>query len=431
MIRSLLCSTVLLSAMILNTQVNADPVGPTPTLATPQIKFQGQTSFNSFFFRNKRIFQAGDLGDSDCKRRKFGRGQLFTVDSSRLRISVDGRTDPGMEYGLVFVLNGDVNSGNTLRENYLYFSGTWGQLYAGDTFGVEGTMAFGGWDQWGGTGFIEGGRYDRVVNYTTGTVHSVDLIGDTSRDTKLTYLTPRWKGVQVGVSYTPRTAHRGEQKIEARRSESSPKEPFGTDNIASGINFIHKFTNGFEMALSATSVFAKTHSEYRLAPLRKNVASYAFGATFNYSDVGFSVEYGNNGRSQDFKQSKEKSNSGQWVDFGLSYKWSASTKLSAGYYYAWRKALNGTVKVVDNKIISVSNTHKSNAKTNGVMAAIDHKLAPGLGVYFEYANLQMKNPAAVAEGARVNQVLQKCGDFIGPVKNNQANVFILGSRLVF
>ncbi|MBP6951680.1 MAG: porin [Alphaproteobacteria bacterium] len=430
MIRSLLGSTVLLSAMMLNIQANADPIGPTPTLATPQIKFQGQTSFNSFFFKNKRIFQAGDLKDSDCKRRKFGRGQLFTVDSSRLKISVDGKTDPGMEYGLVFVLNGDVNSGNTLRENYLYFGGTWGQAYLGDTYGVESSMAFGGWDQWGGTGFIDGGRYDRVVNYTTGTLHSVDLVGDTNRDTKLTYLSPRWKGAQVGISYTPRMGHRGEQKIEARRSEGSPKEPFGTDNIASGINFIHKFTNGLEMALSATSIFAKTHSEYRRAPLRKNVASYAFGATFNYSDYGFSAEYGNNGRSQGFKQPK--SNSGQWVDFGISYKWSAATKLSAGYYYAWRKALNGVVTYdKDKKITDVSITHKTKAKTNGIMAAIDHKLAPGLGVYFEYANLQMKNPAAVAEGARVNKVLDKCGDFVGPVKNNNANVFILGSRLVF
>jgi hypothetical protein len=38
-----------------------------------------------------------------------------------------------------------------VREDYLYFGGSWGKIYAGDTYGVQSTMAFGGYDQWGGT----------------------------------------------------------------------------------------------------------------------------------------------------------------------------------------------------------------------------------------------------------------------------------------
>ncbi len=420
MIRTLLGSTALLSVVILNVNANAAQPITTPMMATPQIKFSGQTSFNSLFFKNHRIFKAGDAKDSNCSRQKFGRGQLFDVSSSRLKVNVDGKTDPGMEYGLVFVFDGNTDKDKIVREDYLYFGGSWGKIYAGDTYGVQDSMAFGGFDQWGGTGFISGGEMDRVVNYTTGTLHTVDLIGDTSRDTKLTYFTPRWKGLQFGVSYTPRTEHRGEQGIEARRSVSTPKQPFTTDNIANGINFIHTFTNGFEMALSATSIFGKAHSEFRDALPRKNVASYAFGGTFSYADVGFSMEYANNNRSFQFKEGGRKSNGGQFLDFGLSYKWGA-TKFSGGYYYAWRKALAGG---------TTTGLSTRKAKTNGVTAAIDHKLAPGLGVYFEYANLQMKNPAATAEGDRVNAVLGSCG-YIGPVKNNHANVFIIGSRLVF
>ncbi|OJW54060.1 MAG: hypothetical protein BGO67_08335 [Alphaproteobacteria bacterium 41-28] len=430
MTRSLLGSTALLSAVIFNVCAHAAETKPTPVLAVPKLIISGQTSFNNFFFRNRRIFQDGievegaDSPKGSCARKKFGRGQLFTVDSSRLKFNVEGKTDLGMEYGLMFVLDGDVDSDKTLRENYLYFAGTWGKIIAGDTFGVEDTMGFGGFTQWGGTGFLNSGIIDRVVNYTTGTLHSVDLVGDTSRDTKLTYLSPRWQGLQAGISYTPRTEHRGQQVIEARRSVLKPKKPWDSDSIATGVNFIHKFTNGLETGLSFTSVFAKTHSEYRGSLARKHTASYAFGGSISFKGIGFGVEYGNNTRSRSFREGGHKSNAGQFLDFGLSYAWSPSTKLSAGYYYAWRKALGGGV---------TAPLFKRNAVTKGTTVAIDQKLAPGLGVYVEYANLQMKNPAAVAEADRVNSpaVLKTCSEFIGGVRNNHVNVFIIGSRLVF
>lgn len=431
MIRTLLGSSILASTLLLNSYAyaSAATTTPTPMLQTPQLKISGKISANSLFFKNKKIFKPADEGNTDnCKRQKFGRGQLFTVDNSNLRFVVEGKTDPGMEYGLVFVIDANTDTDKAMREAYLFFGGTWGKIYFGDTYGVEHTMGFGGFDQWGGTGFVEGGVIDRVVNYTTGTLHSVDLVGDTSRDTKLVYLSPRYKGFQVGVSYTPRGEHRGQANIEARRSTKTPKVPWDTDSIASGINFIHKFQNGFEMGLSATSVFAQTHSEFRKAPPRKNTASYAFGGTFSYKGFGFGAEYGNNGRSRQYQHDSgltgsQNTTAGQFLDFGLSYEWGPSTTLSAGYYYAWRNALQGDAN--DNPPYT-----KKRAKTKGVTAAIDQKLAPGLGVYFEYAYLQMKNPAAASEAKRINDKNGKCG-FDGGVKSNTANVFIIGSRLVF
>jgi hypothetical protein len=204
-------------------------------------------------------------------------------------------------------------------------------------------------------------------------------------------------------------------------SSKSPKEPFDTENIASGINFIHKFTSGFEMALSATSIFGKAHPEYHTAPKRKRTASFGFGGTFSYADIGFSAEYGNNTRSRQLKL-YDKPNAGQFIDFGLSYTWGA-TKFSTGYYYSWRKALGqakSNAPYVTRKV-----------KTNAVAAAIDHKLAPGLGVYFEYAHFQMKNPIAKQEAALTNQILKECRQFKGYTRSNKANAFVIGSRLVF
>ncbi|OFX00681.1 MAG: hypothetical protein A2W62_01420 [Alphaproteobacteria bacterium RIFCSPLOWO2_02_42_7] len=424
MVRTLLGSTAFLSILLISPQAFAAKTTPSPAMETPQLKFSGQTSFNSYFFRNKRITRATrkPSANQPCSEHKYGRGQLFAVDSARLKVNVDGKTDPGMEYGLVFVFDGDTNADHFVREDYLYLGGSWGKIYAGDTFGVQNSMAFGGYDDWGATGFMDSGILERVVNDTTGTVTSVDLVGDTSRDTKLTYFTPRWYGFQAGASYTPRTEHRGQGSIESRRSEKNPKKPFDTDNIANGLNFIHKFANEIEIGLSATSIFGQTRSEYHGSPPRRNTASFAFGGTISYCNWAFGAEYGNNGRSQQLKVGGNKVNAGQFVDFGLSYKWGA-TRLTTGYYYGWRKALGGGI--TDNFI-----SRKS--RTNAVSAAIDHKLAPGLGIYAEYAHFQMKNPAALDEANRINTtILDTCSEWKGGVPSNRANVFLVGSRLVF
>jgi len=427
MTRTLLASTALLSSVIFGTFAQAAVSNPTPVLALPQLKISGQTSFNNWFFNNQQKIVPGDPKNNPWTRRGYGRGQLFTVDDTRIKFTVEGKTDPGMEYGMVVTLDGDVDGSKLAREAYLFFGGTWGKVYAGNTYGVQSTMAFGGWDQWGGTTFMDG-NLERVVNFTTGTLHSVNLVGDSNRDTKLSYLTPRWNGLQLGVSYTPRSEHRGEQGINPITSTSgSKKKPFDTDNIASGLNFIHKFCNGFEMALSAASIFAKSRPEYQGAPRRKNIASFSFGGTFSYENIGFSAEYGNNGNSRELA-GQNLSNAGQFVDFGLSYTWGA-TKFSTGYYYGWRNAL-GALNPSPAAVLT-SPAIRQKATTNAIAAAIDHKLAPGLGVYFEYANILMKNPAATAEANRLNAQLAPSGQFTAPVTNNRANAFIIGSRLVF
>lgn len=419
MVRNLFGSTALVGALFILSSTSVMAAEPT-ALQTPTLTFSGNTSFNSWFFQNDKKYFNNNRDNSVCNLQRYGRGQLFSVDDARLKAAVKGTLDTGMEYGLVFVLDASVGETKTLRENYLFFGGSWGKIYAGDTVGVLSTMSFGGFDQWGGTGFIDGGDFDRVVNYTTGTFHSVNLVGDTSRDTKFTYLTPRWAGLQFGITYVPRTEHRGEQNINSITSTVTPKQPFDTDNISNGINFIHKFANGFEMALSATSVFAaNTHAETPAAARRRKTFSYALGGTFSYADIGFSVEYGNNGRSREYRD--HHTNAGQFIDFGLSYKWGA-TKFSTGYYYSLRKAWAA-------RDVASLTRRSRNATTSAVSAAVDQKLAPGLGVYIEYAHFNMKNPLARAEAAR-NNASNKC-DFTRGVPSNNANVFVVGSRLVF
>lgn len=422
MVHNFFSSTALLTALLFLSTADVMAAKEPTALAAPSLRTSGNSSFNMWFFDNKKKLVLGDDKGSACKLQRYGLDHLFSVDDARIKFNVDGRLDTGMEYGLAIVLDGTVGASKALRENYLYFAGSWGKIIAGNTSGVLSTMAFGGYDNWGGTKFVDGGDFDRVVNWTTGVLHNTNVVGDNSRDTKFTYLTPRWNGVQFGVTYVPRTEHRGEDKINSITSTSTPKVPFDTDNISNGINFIHKFMGGVEIALSATSVFAmRTHRETEgrggIPFKRHKTFSYCFGGDLSYGDFGVSIEYGNNGRSREVKGFKgSKPNAGQFVDFGMSYAWGA-TKFSGGFYYSWRKAL-GTI-----------GTKTKKATLLGATAAIDQKLAPGLGIYMEYALFSMKNPVAAAEAKRLNA--NNTCDYSGAVPSNTTNVVVIGSRLVF
>lgn len=445
MVHNIFSSTALLTALFVLSSGDVMAAKEPTSLEVPALKVSGNSSFNAWFFNNdQKMLRTGEKDNNDktakitdpCKLQRYGDGHLFSVDDARIKFNVDGKLDTGMEYGLAIVLDGTVGASKAVRENYLYFGGSWGKIVVGDTGGgVLNTMAFGGYDYWGGTGFINGGDFDRVVNYTTGVFHSVNLVGDSSRDTKFTYFTPRWCGLQFGITYVPRTEHRGEDKVNSILSTVTPKAPFDTDNISNGINFIHKFESGLEIALSATSVFAfRTHRETsnRVANAneavfprqREKTFAYCFGGDIDYGNIGFGFEYGNNGRSREIKWFKgKKSNAGQFVDFGLAYTWGA-TKFSTGLYYSWRKSLGA---------VQVGNDYIAKTKKATLLAAtvaVDQKLAPGLSFYMEYGYFNMNNPNARAEATLLN-LNSPCGDFYGKVPSNTANVVVIGSRLAF
>jgi len=461
MMKQLLGTTALLgSVLFASSQASAEA----PAMSAPKLTISGQSSFNAWWFHNKK--QNVTVGNEDAnpsvtntftedqaQSSSFGKGYLFTVDDSRLKFDVNGKTDPGMEYGLTIVVNGDTNQTKSIKENYVWFGGSWGKLTLGDAEGVDRTMAFGGFDPLGGTGGFDG-NFDRVVNFTTGTLNSVNLAGDTVRSTKATYQTPRWKGFQAGVSYTPRTEHRGEAFQNSRSSYESPKAVWGTHSIAAALNFIHKFNNGFEMALSGTALFDQANAPIRketvpnvnvydqlnqnnLNPLTiprnfdfgnksnpkfNNGRSFAFGALFDYKGWELGAEYGHNGKSHQFKGAQK----GAWfADVGLSYAWGA-TKLSTGYYY-------GQIKTFAVNAAGTLSSGRVKAKTNIYTAAIDHKLAPGVGVFFEYAHYHMKNKGATADAADLSTFGRgnASASYTLATKSDTANAFVLGTKIKF
>ncbi|MEB3702344.1 Porin [Candidatus Bealeia paramacronuclearis] len=457
-----------------------------PSMSAPQLTISGQSTFNAWWFENKQqkyrndsdfgqgfalgqIFGPGQgLPLDNSQMRGYGRGYLFTMDDSRLKFDVSGKTDPGMDYGFAVLVNTSTEQTSydkTIKESYIWAGGSWGRLTFGNTDGVEDIMAFGGFDPLGGTGGFDG-NFDRVVNFVTGTVTSIDLVGDTGKSTKVMYQTPRYYGFQGGISFTPQTGHQGEAKINSSRDYGKKGElnAFDRRSIAGGLNFLNKWNNGFELGLSGTAIFAKTQPEYtgdnwtlvdtdgqivatnigNNSGERKNTASFALGTMMRYAGFELGFEFGNNSRSGQIKDLQvetggPKTNSGWFIDTGLAYSW-GPTKFSIGYMYTKRKAmgLRGTFANGNLEFFKAKN------RTNILSTSIDHKLAPGVGVYFEYAHYDMKN-----EGFNVDAMLHNSlnlapaatpgvvvsatgGSFTGPVGPKQkSDAFVLGTKVKF
>ena len=460
MTKRILMTSALISAMALS---QAYAASETPALAAPKLTISGQSNFNVWWFHNDKTQIVPLQEGMGCDYIGKGRGYLFTVDDSRLKFDITGKTDPGMDYGFTIVVDADTNKQKNIKENYLYFGGSWGKLTMGDVDGVEDTMAFYGGDPLGGTGGFDG-NFDRVVNFTTGAVVSPDLVGDTSRSTKITYHTPRWKGIQAGVSYTPRTQHRGQAKADTLRGTKfadygSNREVFDKHSFAGGVNFINKFNNGWELALSGTFIFGDAHAPCKKAGdnLRfitntagtqlytarnkfKNTGAFAFGFLNTFKGFEWGGEFGWNGRSHELNRityqrvgsqttSTAKAKDSWFLDTGIAYSWGA-TKLSTGYFYGQRKAVS--YKAATD---SIGNTK---ARTHIFSAALDHKLAPGVLVFGEYAHYDMKNKGATLD-ARIANVANGANLFNGTgisgkhngVRSGKSNAVVLGTKIKF
>jgi hypothetical protein len=429
-------------------------------MSTPKLTISGQSTFNAWWFRNKdQKFRndetfgnaANPIGTDNADAQGYGRGYLFTMDDSSFKFDVSGKTDPGMDYGFVVVLNTDTQQTSydkTIKENYIWMGGSWGRLTMGDTDGVEDIMAFGGSDVLGGTGGFDG-NFKRVVNFVTGTIHDVDLVGDTEKATKVTYQTPRYYGFQGGISFTPQARHLGEGKINSNRDygKNGERDAFDSRSIAGGLNFLNKWNNGFEWGLSGTAIFAQTHPETRGATWlianqagatvvsgsgnRKDTRAYAIGTVMRYAGFEFGFEFGDNGKSHEVKDLSAatgvKTNGGWFIDTGLAYNW-GPTKLSVGYYYGKRKSAQ----------LNADQTTFSKAKnrTNIMSASVDHKLAPGVGVYFEYAHYDMKNTGFNVDAMLHNSLNAGTpaapASVTGPVGPKQkSDAFVLGTKVKF
>ena len=384
---------------------------PVTEATSPGIEISGGTSFNTYFFKQKQREQNGGKG----------RGTHFGADNSRINFQVLGKAGPeldGLEYSFLIGMTGNTEAGKTsIEENRLKLKNRYGTLIAGVHRGVTDFMSVGAFAFYKGTGNVLG-NYKTVVNETTGVVIRDDLAGVPKDQTKVTYVTPRFFGIQAGYSYTPDGEQTGEKKLASKASAPSNGvlKPAGQNLHELGLNFKKEFANSFGIQLSATSLFGKSKStKIHLARGHSDIAAYALGLVMSYGDFSFGGEYMDNGRSLEWN-GLTGNDSGRVFNVGVGYSRDRHG-VSLGYLHSKRKL--GRNKA--------TNFNYGVSKATVGSLSYDYKVAKGLKVYAEGVAFDYKT-SSVAQATAWKQDTMAANDAVG---KNKGNAIMFGSAISF
>jgi predicted porin len=201
---------------------------------------------------------------------------------------------------------------------------------------------------------------------------------------KVTYYTPKFSGLQFGVSYIPDSGNLGSLQMKDSKSDSRTQpslynasnklytEPkVMKDVVTGGVSFEHHFNEDTSFKVAATGEYGKIAKDAQLLDLNSNVTtkykmadlkSYNLGAIFTkgcYSIVGSVTDLDKTGTSKEVFGNNRKT---KYYSAGAIYK-NGPVGLSLSYYK--------------------SDKHKN--KMDTFVFSTDYLLAPGLLPYAEIA----------------------------------------------
>ena len=335
-------------------------------------------------------FQAGLIHDDlDAGQRDHG----FRNDTE-VSVHVDGKTDAGLGYGAVVDLEADTtpdsdNQGFNASRTYVYLSGLWGRFELGSNQGASETMRVDASSIAAATGGIDG-AWTYFANSPAGlgfiTTPSLPLahgsvfkLGDESTDNanKITYYSPRYSGFQLGVTYQPDYADRGQSVTRTNNDVGQSGQ-----NWDAGINYEGSYS-GVTIGAAATGQIGNNENGNT-----NDLAAWNAGGKLGY--MGFTVA----------------GSYGSWDD-SLSLQ---STDTEADYYTAGIGYDYKQFAVSATYLDSTIDLGRTDNDFKNVVVGVDYKLAPGLTPYAEASFYRFD---------------------AGNRGNNDGNVVIVGTQLAF
>jgi hypothetical protein len=226
--------------------------------------------------------------------------------------------DNGITFGVNVQLEANT-SGDQIDESYLYVqSDSLGQLLMGDLDNAgyllhvtapDGGVSLDSGDVISNDFFVNPG-----LNYFDSATGTTFLVYGDDDSGKVSYISPRFSGVQLGVSFIPNFQGGGDSNSSLRISNNNVNNGF-----AGGINYTEDF-NGFGVQLSAGYLFGDTGAD-SVTGGNDNLNAYDFGAQFSYAGFSFGGAYnrgmGDSGNNTRF-------NSRSWI-VGGTYEVGAYT----------------------------------------------------------------------------------------------------------
>jgi predicted porin len=288
------------------------------------------------------------------------RGYGFLTDNEVI-VRVSDKLDNGLAWSLKLELEANTDDGqvaetaNTADEAVLTLSGTWGQVFFGAEDGPEDTMKTGGKRaiRDAGTGGI-GGDFRRWVGWDTASSrfwsNAADA-RDTSDANKIAYITPRFAGIQAGVSFSP-----------DRDDDGRYRDPDNNNTEQSfwefGLNYDQKFG---DFRVNVAGVLGLADNENTQL---EDTRTWHVGAMVGYAGFTVGAGYGSN---EDSRRAKGATNTDVdgW-DVGVGYNMGA-WDFGVGYYQT---------------TVGVENSTGEN-KLQVATVGVTYDLGNGLSVYAE------------------------------------------------
>lgn len=369
------------------TLIGAVALASVASAATPKVTLGGFVDF-----------QAGIMNDDlDVNQRNHS----FRNDTE-ISVKVDGKTDSGLGYGGEVWLEADVdgdpsdnggtdnnNQGINASKTFVYLDGNWGRFEGGSNVGPDATMKVDASSIARATGGIDGSWY-YFANANTTFIARPDLpmnfgltggngafganfnafLGDESTEnlTKLTYYTPRWNGLQAGISYAPSDQERGQQVSAATRADNTAAMTIGgggdTTTVSqaegiwqAGINWEGNFS-GFNIKAAATGEAGSAETANY-----EDLRAWNFGGSIGYMGFSLAGSYGDWSDSLRLNTSNVDDND-YWT-VGGAYEYGPF-----GVSVTYMKSNMELTSTTDNEFDNLS-------------VGVDYKMAPGFTPYLE------------------------------------------------
>lgn len=361
---------------------------------------------------------------------------MFSVDKSKIEITLENKHDH-TDYGFCLSFSGDKQAKSFLKESYGFVKNpSKGTVFAGNTSDVICKINVDGSNVQVATGGV-GGIYRNMEPALYGVSPSFSLAphGGTDVGTKISFITPSFSGLQLGLSYTPDSTHTGAKALGGVERETGT--PFHQQALSAALKWCVNFSQSSDAVFSLGLLSSETGlkavegvEKFSCHPTWSWTAGGRLNLHNRFSFAFGCIDQGVSGKLKTDHSVDPLSDSLPVVRYVAknatgAFIWNAGlrvgltsdnkTKASLGYLESSRH--------------TGFQNHKATAQV--VSLGVERMALDKISVYAEYIHETLKNNASLYEAKLCHRFKGKDLSFVSSPSKQQNNIAIVGVKFVF